>query len=425
VQGDAGADSPATVKRTGQTYSYHPGDDGDLELGVATPEPRFTILPDDTVRDNLTGLVWSPDAGTPDIGSCGGGPLEWTDALTYVSCLNDEQYLGHDDWRLPNVREFVSLLDFGDLSSPIPSPNPFLGIHGDYYWTSTGALRIDMTDGSYNPFSNGDTYVWPVRGGSGSECGCFLDLSPSFYDFGYAKIEGETASKTFSAKNHGAADVTVSLVEVEEGEAPAFAVTGDGCGGTTLAPGETCSFDVVFTPMVRGAQTAEVRIIFDDPGLPVLKTVLWGHAGTAGVNLPRTGQTEVYAPGDDGDLLEGVSWPEPRFTIKDGACVIDNLTGLVWYRHASSASPMSWEDALTYAQGITTGGCSGWRLPNANEMLSLLPAGVEDPQAWLTAQGFLGVPSPETAASFQWSLEVSQPHWKCKLQSPLLSLLNL
>ena len=31
--------------------------------------------------------------------------------------------------------------------------------------------------------------------------------------------------------------------------------------------------------------------------------------------VPKTGQTEFYATGDDGDLERGVNWPNPRFKI--------------------------------------------------------------------------------------------------------------
>ncbi|MCU0858344.1 MAG: hypothetical protein MUC65_08080, partial [Pontiellaceae bacterium] len=40
--------SPCPVVKTGQTVSYRAGDDGDLEPGVAWPNPRFTVLTNGT-----------------------------------------------------------------------------------------------------------------------------------------------------------------------------------------------------------------------------------------------------------------------------------------------------------------------------------------------------------------------------------------
>jgi hypothetical protein len=58
------AEGGGTVElpRTGQTTSYATGDDGDLQMGVAWPSPRFTDNGDGTVTDNLTGLMWTRDA---------------------------------------------------------------------------------------------------------------------------------------------------------------------------------------------------------------------------------------------------------------------------------------------------------------------------------------------------------------------------
>ena len=50
------------VEKTGQTTSYATGDDGDLEKGLAWPNPRFTDNEDGTVTDNLTGLIWLKNA---------------------------------------------------------------------------------------------------------------------------------------------------------------------------------------------------------------------------------------------------------------------------------------------------------------------------------------------------------------------------
>ncbi len=77
----------AHVPKTGQTTSFATGDDGDLEKGVASPNPRFTVnvnaandvgggtggiagngicdgteTCNGTITDNLTGLIWLKNA---------------------------------------------------------------------------------------------------------------------------------------------------------------------------------------------------------------------------------------------------------------------------------------------------------------------------------------------------------------------------
>jgi hypothetical protein len=103
------------------------------------------------------------------------------------------------------------------------------------------------------------------------------------------------------------------------------------------------------------------------------------------VHLPRTGQTSIYATGDDGDIQAGIVWPDPRFTVS-GDCVTDNLTGLMWGKISSNT--MSWTSALTYPRSLNICGLMDWRLPNINEMESLFHAGEMSPITWLNIRGF-------------------------------------
>jgi hypothetical protein len=43
--------------------AYERGQDGDLRVGVTWPDPRFADKGNQTVTDNLTGLVWTGVAG--------------------------------------------------------------------------------------------------------------------------------------------------------------------------------------------------------------------------------------------------------------------------------------------------------------------------------------------------------------------------
>jgi hypothetical protein len=43
----------------------------------------------------------------------------WEEVLAWVQQKNDENYLGHDDWRLPTIKELYSLNLFGGTRSPV------------------------------------------------------------------------------------------------------------------------------------------------------------------------------------------------------------------------------------------------------------------------------------------------------------------
>jgi fibronectin type 3 domain-containing protein len=164
------------IPRTGQTTSYAAGDDGAIQAGVAWPSPRFTDNLDGTVTDRLTGLMWTKDAGTPTVGTCSGWTMTWPSALDYVTCLNTNNYLGHSDWRLPNINELKSLLNLGQTGSLTwlnsqsfnnVSSNPSGSFN---YWSSTSRYEADSAwligdEGLVNCYwyTNYSYFVWPVR----------------------------------------------------------------------------------------------------------------------------------------------------------------------------------------------------------------------------------------------------------------------
>lgn len=127
------------------------GQDGEFQEGVAWPNPRFTDNADGTVTDNLTGLMWTKDAGTPTYGSCTGGTKNWQSALEYVSCLNSNAYLGYSDWRLPNINEIESLYYVGAA-----------GTDSAAWLNSQGFINVGSSNWSSTTCSSNTTYAWNV-----------------------------------------------------------------------------------------------------------------------------------------------------------------------------------------------------------------------------------------------------------------------
>jgi hypothetical protein len=200
IFGVTGTYPPAPVPKTGQVGCYLStgvdasctcGDencprrqDGDLQKGVTWPTPRFTIhdngtpadTSDDTVTDNLTGLMWmrNGDAGD-DCAGADTGIESWADAMDSVAACNEASgFAGYKDWRLPNRRELFSLIHHGEPSVATWLNNQaFTNVKALIYWTST-TVQNDMGDAWYVHLSRGVTsyqgkllsaHVWPVRGG--------------------------------------------------------------------------------------------------------------------------------------------------------------------------------------------------------------------------------------------------------------------
>ncbi|NIP28031.1 MAG: DUF1566 domain-containing protein, partial [Phycisphaerae bacterium] len=65
---------------------------------------------DGTVTDKATGLMWMKvDSGKLKAGKNKDGKLNWQEALNWAENL---KYAGYSDWRLPNVKELQSIVDY-------------------------------------------------------------------------------------------------------------------------------------------------------------------------------------------------------------------------------------------------------------------------------------------------------------------------
>ncbi|MEN6474016.1 MAG: DUF1566 domain-containing protein, partial [Syntrophaceae bacterium] len=90
------------------------------------------------------------------------------------------------------------------------------------------------------------------------------------------------------------------------------------------------------------------------------------------VLIPKTGQTTRYADNDDGDLEEGAVWPVTRFIDNGDQTVTDTLTGLMWMRTPTTISSATWDTAYTLIANYNSATGGDWRLPNRQELLSLV-----------------------------------------------------
>jgi len=102
---------------------------------------------DGTVTNTDTGLMWQQDTAP--------STYNWQEALSYCETLT---LASHNDWRLPNVNELQSIVDYSTYSPSINTtffPNTLLSS----YWSSTA-------------FTDYPDYAWYVDFVSGCVYGC-------------------------------------------------------------------------------------------------------------------------------------------------------------------------------------------------------------------------------------------------------------
>jgi len=173
---------PANIPKTGQISMVREGDDGDHRMGVLWPVPRFRDHEDGTVTDELTGLRWLKDA------NCF-GPSTWDNAFATLAEFNASpapfactDYVPSGlVWRLPNRKEFLSLIEYLGPSATLPGGHPFVNLDNYVlHWTSsTAAHRTDWawhiytSQGLVSPYTKNvaNDAVWPVADVSASAVG--------------------------------------------------------------------------------------------------------------------------------------------------------------------------------------------------------------------------------------------------------------
>ena len=107
---------------------------------------RFKANGEQTVSDLATGLMWNrSDSKTG---------MDYPAAKKYVETLNQQKYLGYQDWRIPTAKELQSIVDYRRSPDVTKSPaiDPIFKTSGitneggkkdyPYFWTSS-QLNVD------------------------------------------------------------------------------------------------------------------------------------------------------------------------------------------------------------------------------------------------------------------------------------------
>ncbi len=134
---------------TGQTTSYTATFGEDHDYNPAGAQPSYTDNVDGTISDNLTRLMWVKDGNSAGCNS--GVTLTWEAALSFCENLT---YATYSDWRLPNSRELMSIVDYGEYNPSVGktagTPTYFTNTKTSYYWSST-------------TYAYSTSYAWYVR----------------------------------------------------------------------------------------------------------------------------------------------------------------------------------------------------------------------------------------------------------------------
>ena len=169
---------PMAFPATGQTscwdVNFQPvpcagtGHDGDIRAGAVL---SYTDNGDGTITDNNTGLMWEKKSNDRSIHNQD-LVYFWDDAFAvHIAQLNATAFAGHTDWRLPNVKELQSIVNY-ERSGRAVSPAFDTGC----FAASCTVLTCSCTSGTYWT----STVLAP---------GTIFEYQPWAVDFGFGTVK--------------------------------------------------------------------------------------------------------------------------------------------------------------------------------------------------------------------------------------------
>ena len=165
----AGYSYPSVTLKTGQTVCYDTsgspiscagtGQDAQYTAGQAR---SYVDNNNGTISDLSTGLMWKKcveDLSGSDCGDDSKSAKSRTQAAQIAICEADNT-ASYTDWRLPNINELASLVDYS-TSSPAINQIYFPRTPNGWFWTSTSLAPSEASSGWVFDFIRGKTDVDP------------------------------------------------------------------------------------------------------------------------------------------------------------------------------------------------------------------------------------------------------------------------
>ena len=236
---------------------------------------QFTDNGDGTVTDTASGLTWQQEDSASG--------LDWEEALAYAEDLELADY---DDWRLPDVKELQSIVDYTRSPSATDASDEGPAINTDYF--DITELVSGTTD--YNPDYG---YFWS------STSAYFSPASPEYYYAWYVAFG--TAVDDYGEDTHGAGAVR-NDTKVEGGP------SGEGgeriynyvrcVQNTSAAPTPTPPSPILDSGDYNGDGTDDIAIFRSSSGLWAVRDITRAYFGSS---------SDMPVPGDyDGDEITDI-----------------------------------------------------------------------------------------------------------------------
>jgi len=115
---------------------------------IYSQDKRFIDNGDATITDTKTGYMWMKE----DSYQYKGHWLSWFEASDYIKELNQERFADFLDWRLPTIKELITLYEADKLNSQQVGSEMKMHMDPIFAKEGSGTLWTSETNGIYNAF---------------------------------------------------------------------------------------------------------------------------------------------------------------------------------------------------------------------------------------------------------------------------------
>ncbi len=338
---------------TYKCYSEYDWDGSQCTFVGVSMLPECSKTSGTPCRDSSTDYIWSAKHYS-------------SDTVSYCENLTEE---GYSDWRLPTIGELRTLIENcgGTVTGGI------CGVTDNCLASSScynNACSGCSSGGSFSKLGDASILVSSSNGGYDSGAGYYTSWSVDFYN-GAVKRTSKTGSFRCVRLHHKLPVVTTQAVSDINETAATFK-------GVVEAPG-----DPAYTE--RGFIYGKISDpTIDDDGVLVISISGTGYGtyeySVSNLEPGKTYYVRTYAKvgtaiyyGEVVDFVSGWTWTTLSECSKTSGTPCKDLTSqLTWSKKADTT--YAYSDAITYCDNLNEGGYDDWRLPNIDELRTLLVA---------------------------------------------------
>ncbi|MBV9417338.1 MAG: choice-of-anchor D domain-containing protein [Solirubrobacterales bacterium] len=245
------------------------------------------------------GLSITP--GTLDFGSVGVGQTSAVQTTTLSNASNTSAPVGAITLEGAGQNDFA--IASNGCSRAIPA-NGSCTVGVRFAPTTGGPLTAVL---AIADTATGQTRAVALRGTGATSVAAAV--APQQLSFGEEPYGQTSAGQAVSVSNQGSAPLTVQGATVGGSDAGDFEVTADQCGGKTVAPGQSCTVTVTFTPKAVGQRTA--TLVISDNATRQTQSVAISGAGTGSPTATATPSFAVV-------VQSGLTVRAPTVTLTNG-----------------------------------------------------------------------------------------------------------